>query len=131
MNIFIKSVAGTLIALILQLILSKHGKDISLLLTVSVCCMLGAAAFSCLSPVVQFLDRLNNISGIDSVMFQTVLRTVGIGMLAEFTSLLCADAGNNALGKSIQILAGGLILMISLPIMTQLLDMIEQILQPL
>jgi stage III sporulation protein AD len=64
-------------------------------------------------------------------MFQTVLRTVGIGMLAEFTSLLCADAGNNALGKSIQILAGGLILMISLPIMTQLLDMIEQILQPL
>ena len=131
MNIFIKSVAGTLIALILQLILSKHGKDISLLLTVAVCCMLGAAAFSCLSPVVQFLDRLNNISGIDSVMFQTVLRTVGIGILAEFTSLLCADAGNNALGKSIQILAGGLILMISLPIMTQLLDMIEQILQPL
>ena len=131
MNIFLKSVVGTLVALIMYLVLAKQGKDISTLLTIAVCCMLGSAAFVCLNPVIDFINRLSEISRIDPNMFQTVLRCVGIGLLSEFVALICIDAGNAALGKSLQLLASCVVLWLSIPIMTRLIDLLEEILQSL
>lgn len=128
MDIFIKSVAGTFVALILYLILSKHGKDISTLLTAAVCCMLATVAISYIQPVIAFIERLQQITKLDSEMLQIILRTVGIGLLAEITSLICSDVGNAALGKSLQLLAGGVVLWLSLPLFTKLIDLIEEIL---
>lgn len=128
MEIFLKSTVGSLIAVILYLILGKQNKDLSTLLTVVVCCMLAAAAIECLKPVLDFIERLKIISNIDSQMFQVVLRCVGVGLLAEITSLICSDAGNTALGKSLQFLAGGVVLWLSLPVLTQLIDLIEEVL---
>ena len=129
MDIFLKSTAGTVVAVILYLILGKQGKDISILLSVAVCCMLAAAAIACLEPVIDFVDRLKTISNLDSQMFILVLRSVGIGILAEITSLICNDAGNAAMGKSLQLLAGGVVLWLSLPLFTQLIDLIEDVLK--
>ena len=99
MNIFIKSVAGALIALIMYLILAKNGKDISVLLTVAVCCMIAAAAIQYIEPVVSFVNRLQQLSNIEPAMLQIVLRAVGIGLLGEITGLICSDAGNAALWR--------------------------------
>ena len=129
MELFIKSAIGTLVAVILYLILGKQGKDISTLLTVAVCCMLASATIECLKPVIDFIDRLKIISNLDSQMFQIILRSVGIGLLAEITSLICSDAGNAAMGKTLQLLAGGVVLWLSLPVLTQLIDLIEDVLQ--
>lgn len=131
MDLFLKSVIGTLVSLVLYLVLSKQGKDISTLLTIAVCCLLGAAAFSCIRPVITFLERLSELSGMDLPMFQIVLRTVGIGLLAEFVALICTDAGNSAMAKSLQLLAGIVVLWLSLPVFTRLIELIEEILQPL
>ena len=128
MNIFIKSVAGALIALIMYLILAKNGKDISVLLTVAVCCMIAAAAIQYIEPVVSFVNRLQQLSNIEPAMLQIVLRAVGIGLLGEITGLICSDAGNAALGKSIQLMACGTVLWLSIPLFTELIDLIEEIL---
>ena len=128
MDIFIKSAAGTLVALIMYLILAKQGKDISVLLVVAVCCMLATAAMQYMEPVITFLNRLQQVSNLDSAILQIILRAVGIGVLAEITSLVCTDAGNAALGKTLQFLAVGLVLWLSLPLFTELIDLIEEIL---
>ena len=128
MDIFIKSAAGTLVALIMYLILAKQGRDISILLVVAVCCMLATAAMQYMEPVITFLNRLQQVSNLDSAILQIILRAVGIGVLAEITSLVCTDAGNAALGKTLQFLAVGLVLWLSLPLFTELIDLIEEIL---
>ena len=128
MDIFIKSVAGALIALVIYLILAKQGKDISALLTVAVCCMLAVAAMQYIEPVISFLDRLQELSGMEPAMLQITLRAVGIGLLGEITALICADAGNAALGKSLQLLACGTVLWLSIPLFTELIDLIEEVL---
>lgn len=128
MNLFIKSAAGALVALVLYLILLKQGKDFSVLLTTAVCCMLAVTAMEYISPVINFIERLQEISKLDSGILQVILRTVGIGLLAEISSLICADAGNAALGKSLQLLGSGVILWLSIPLFTQLLDIIEELL---
>lgn len=128
MDIFLKLAVGTLVSLVLYLILAKQSKDIAGLLTTAVCCMLAVGAMQYISPVITFIDRLQEISGLDSAILQIILRTVGISILAEITSVICADAGNAALGKSLQIIAGAVVLWLSIPLFDQLLDLVEELL---
>lgn len=128
METFIKATAGILIALILCLILSKQGKDLSILLALAVCCMVLTAALTYLQPVLDFFDRLTAIGKLDTDLIGILLKAVGIGLLAEIAGLICADAGNSAMGKVLQIMAAALILALSVPIFTQLLELIETIL---
>ncbi len=128
MSVFIKAAGGVLVALILHLILAQKGKDFSVLLTVAVCCMLAAAAVEYLEPVIGFFEKLQTIGQLDSDMMTTVLRVVGMGLLAEIVGLISSDAGNAALGKTLQILASAVILWMSVPLFTSLIALIEDIL---
>lgn len=128
MDVFLKASAGIFIAVILGLTLAKQGKDLSLLLTIAVCCMVVTAAVTYLQPVIDFLRRLETIGQLDPNMFQTLLKAVGIGLLAEIMSMICNDAGNASLGKTLQILATAVILWMSIPMLNALIDLIDNIL---
>lgn len=128
MEVFTKSAGGILIAILLFLVISKQSKELSLLLTVAVCCMVATVAIGYLSPVVAFFEKLQTVGQLDSTLLQVVLKAVGIGILSEITGLICTDAGNTALGKSIQILACAVVLWMSIPLFTSLLELVEEIL---
>lgn len=128
MDGFIKAAAIVLIAVIMCLVIAKRDKDMALMLAAVACCMVIAGALQYLQPVVQFIEKLQSLSGIDTDFFQILLKSVGIGLLAEIASLICADVGNAALGKSLQIMATAVILWLSLPLFNALLDLIQNIL---
>lgn len=128
MDIFLKATAGVLITIMLCLFLAKQGKDISLILCVTVCCMVIVGAVQLLDPVLQFFWKLRNIGGLEQDFLNILLKAVGIGMLAEIAVLICTDAGYAALGKAIQIVASATILWISIPLLNDLLDTVEKIL---
>lgn len=128
MDTFIKATAGVLITLILCLVLAKQGKDLSILLVLLVSCMVLSTALTYLQPVLDFFDRLTVIGKLNTELIGILLKAVGIGLLAEIAGLICADAGNSALGKTLQIMASAVILALSVPIFTQLLELIETLL---
>lgn len=128
MNLFLKVIAGVLIALILCIVLDKQGKDISFLLTIAVCSMVMVAAVNYLQPILDFISRLQSIGQLDSNLVQILMKAVGIGLIAEIAGLICTDAGNAALGKTLQVLAAAVIIWLSIPLLNQLLEIIEQIL---
>lgn len=128
MDIFLKTSAGVILALILMLTLSKQGKDISLLLTIIVCAMVAGLAITYLSPVVDFLSRLQTIGNLDSQMFSVLLKAVGIGLIAELVNLICSDAGNASLGKGLQLLSTAVILRLSIPLFDELIELLDTIL---
>ena len=128
MDIFFKATAGILVALILYLVLLKQGKDYSVLLTLFVCCCVSVVAMSYFENIVDLLRNLQTKGQIDSQMFRIILRAVGIGILAEITSTICADAGNAALGKTIQFLSSVIVLWMSIPIFESLISLVEEIL---
>jgi stage III sporulation protein AD len=128
MNVFLKAIGGVLITTVFCLILERQGKDIALLLAVAVCGMVITAAVTYLRPVIDFVNKLERIGQLDNEMLQILLKAVGIGLLTEITTLICADAGNKSLGKALQVLSAGVMLWISLPLLNQLLELIENIL---
>ena len=127
MDSFWKWIAGGMLTVVLGIALGKQSKEISLVLSMTVCAMVLMAAATYLQPVMDFIKRLQALGQMDSRYGQILLKSVGIGLVSELAVLICNDAGNSALGKALQIAATVVVLWISLPLMEALLDLIESI----
>ena len=125
---YIRWAALVLIGLILSLVVGRQSKDMSLLLTLAVCVLVCVGVMEFLEPVTEFLRQVRKLGGLDSEAVSILLKSAGIGLLAELAGLLCADAGESALGKALQILSSAAILWLSLPLFQQVLTLIEGVL---
>lgn len=128
MEIFIKAAAGVLIALVLGKSLENQSKEISVILIVAVCSMIGIAALGYLRPVINFFGTLETVGGLNAEFLSIMLRACGIGLLGELIAGICVDSGNSAMGKSLQMLSAAVILSMSVPILEELLAIIEAVL---
>ena len=128
METYLKATACVLVAVVLCLTVSKHTKELSLLLVMAVCCMVVIAAVTYLTPVISFFEKLQTVGNLDTDMLRILFKAVGIGLTAEITSLICEDAGNSALGKGLKLLASAVILWLSVPLFTALVELVEEIL---
>lgn len=128
MNIFFKATACVLTALILWICLNKSGKDMSTLLTLCVCIAVAIASFSFLKPVIAFVQKLAGIGQLDSGLLSVMLKVVGIGLISEICTLVCKDAGNESMGKILQILSSCVVLWLSIPVFEKLISLLEKIL---
>ena len=127
MDTFLRTIAGVMLALILGITLSKQGKDMTVVLTVAVCCMVVTVAISFLDPVVDFFSLLRSVGDLDSDIMGIILKCTGISLIAEIAGLICSDSGFGAMGKAIKILAVAAVLWLSLPLMTSLVEMLQSV----
>lgn len=128
MTLFLQVCGAVLLAVILVLTLKSHGKDIGTILAIAVCCMVALAAIEYLQPVLSFLESLENLGGLDGDMVTTLLKATGIGIITEIANLVCKDAGNESMGKSMQLLGTAVILYLSMPLFTALIELLQKIL---
>lgn len=128
MTLFWKASAAILVAQILILALDKQQRDMGVLVAIAACCITAIAALEFLEPVVDFLYEIQSLSRLDAGILRTLLQIVGVGFTSELIAMICADAGNASLGKSIQFLASSVILYWSIPVFESMLDLIRDIL---
>ena len=93
--------------------------------------MVLAVAVGFMEPVVDFLERLRNMTNMDEGASSAVIKSVGIALVAEIAAVLCTDSGNGSMGKTVQLLGSAVILWLSLPVMEELLDLIQRVLEGL
>lgn len=67
-------------------------------------------------------------TGLSPTLFSTILKIIGIGYLTEFTVNLCNDSGNSSLASKVGLAGKVIILFVSLPIVTNLIEIIVEIL---
>lgn len=128
MDKFLQSCAAVFIGVILVLLIGKDRKDLGLLLSVGVCCMVIVSAIQYLKPVMAFINQLESIGKLDPSMIRILLKVMGIGMLSEIAVLICTDAGNSSMGKSLQYMAAAVMLWLSLPLFSMLMELLQRIL---
>ncbi len=129
MDIYLKTAGGILIALILWLCLNKYSKENGAMLSLAVCAMVITAGIAFLEPIVSFLKKLQVIGNLDGDLLAIVLKTVGIGLIGEISMLICKDAGNESMGKALQVLSTIVVLWMSLPVFEKLLSLLDKILE--
>ena len=129
MDTFFRLVGGVLIAVVLGVTLSRQSQDITLVLSVGVCCMVVMAAAVFLTPVMDLIRRLQQLAQLEEGARNTVLKAGGIGLVGEIAALVCGDAGNAALSKAVQIATASAVLWLSVPLMEELLVLIREVLE--
>ena len=122
----IQGVAGALVAVVLCSALARSGKDINQLLSLAACCMILLTAIGYLKPVIDLVHTLGAMTALDDRWIGLVLKTVGIGLLSQIAGLICADAGNSALAKGVEILAAAAVLWLSIPMIQALLELVQE-----
>lgn len=125
---FLQASGIILLAVILCLVLGSQRKEMSMLLSMAVCCMVFTMALRYLEPVIDLIRQLQRQTEIAPEYLNILLKTVGIGLIGELAALICADAGNAALAKVMQLLSGMVILWLSVPLFENLMDLIAGIL---
>lgn len=128
MELFLKTAAGCMLSLILILVVGKQEQGLAVILSIAVCCMIAVAALTTLTPILDFLHRLDAAGNLNQFGLGNLLKMVGIGLVSELVATLCQDAGNTSLGKQVQLLGGIVILKLSLPLLETLLELIENLL---
>ena len=127
MELFWKAAALSLIAGILSLTLKKQDKEYSLLVSIAACLMVTAITVTYLKPVFSFLSELEALGDLRADMLSILIKALGIAWASEISSMICTDAGNASLSKAIQLLGGAVILYLSVPMFSTLMDLIQKI----
>ena len=123
-----KTLSGAILALLISLTLSGTGKNFSMLLGLLTCCLITAVAMAYLEPVTELFHQLEEMIPLDNGLLNCLMKIMGIGLVGEIASMICADSGNSAMGKTLQLLTTIVILWMALPVMQTLLDMIRGVL---
>ncbi len=129
MALFWKAAGWVLLSAVFCLILNRKSPDFGTILAMAVCCMVGLVAMQYLEEVMEFLYRLMDLANLRQDMLCVLLKAMGIALVAELSSLICADAGQSSLGKGLQILASAVILWLSIPVFSAFLELIREILE--
>lgn len=124
---FIQTAASAMIGIILILTIRGKNGEIALLLSIACCCIALFGVVQILTPIRDFIEALMITSQIDTDLIKNLMKILGIGLIGEITSSVCADSGNTAIGKTVQLAATAMILYLSLPLFTALLELVERI----
>lgn len=128
MDGFWKATAAILLTVVLTLAVGKQEKDLSALLSMAVCCLVGIVALSYLKPVLELMEELGELGEISGGTLEILMKAVGIALVSELAGMLCSDAGSSSLGKMLQMLGSAAILFLSIPLFRSLLTLIQEIL---
>ncbi len=81
-----------------------------------------------LNGIIIVLTNLSNKIGIGNEFLKIILKITGIAILTEFAVSICKDSGETAIANKIDLGGKIIIVSISIPIITALLELILQIL---
>ncbi len=84
-------------------------------------------AVNALGDAVVGLHEIIDKTGVDQVLFATLLKIVGIGYLTEYTSEVCSDAECASIGKKIAFAGKIAIFLLALPIVKALMDTVGEL----
>ena len=88
-----------------------------------------AAVLPYLSAIVKMFESLADRAGIEAAYISLILKVIGIAYVAQFASELCHDAGEGAIASKIELAAKVVIMTLSMPVISSLLQVVNEIIK--
>ena len=128
MDLILRIVAIGLITCVATMIVRPVRSDYAVLIAIVGGLIVLGMLVGYLTNVFESLKAIISSTGLSSGLYKLLIKIIAIGYLVEFTAGLCADTGNGSLGDKV-LLGGKIIIMVmALPIVTNILTIITGIL---
>ena len=127
MDEFIKIVAIGLISLVTIIIIKQYKPEFAIYISIITGLIIIYMVINRLEGIINLLKSISNKSGINNQFLELLLKITGIAFLAEFAINLCKDVGENAIASKIEIGSKVVIVSMSIPIISCLLEVITKL----
>jgi len=117
-----------LVTALLALVVRKQAPELALTLSLCACAVGVGLILSWVEPILDLARDLARRADLDPELTTPVLRCLGLGLLTELSAAVCADAGQSALAKLVELGGGVLCLAVSLPLLQAMLALVEELL---
>lgn len=123
----IKIIGIGLTALIIVIILKQYKPEFALYVSILAGTFILILSLSQISGIINLLKSLASKANINSEFLGIILKITGIAILTEFAVSICKDSGESAIANKIDIGGKVMIITISIPIISSLLETILKV----
>ncbi len=124
----VKIIGVGLIALVIIVLLKQYKPDFVIYVSLIAGAIILFMVLDKLTGIVELLANLSNKAGINNQFLGILLKITGIAFLTEFAVSICNDSGETAIANKIDLGGKIIIIAISIPIISALLELIIKIL---
>lgn len=124
----IKIIGVGLCALIIIIVLKQYKPEFAIYISILAGAIILAMSVANISGVINLMKDISSKANINSQFLGIILKITGIAILTEFAISICKDSGEIAIANKIDIGGKAIIITISLPIISSLLETILKIL---
>ena len=124
----IKIVGIALIALIIIILLKQYRPEFAIYISLLTGILILLFVMDELKGIIVLLQSLANQASIHGNFLTILIKITGIAFLSEFAVSICKDSGEGAIASKIEIGSKIIIIAMSIPILSSLLEMILKIL---
>ena len=124
----IKIIGIGLCALIIIIVLKQYKPEFAIYISILAGAIILAMSVANISGVINIMKDISSKANINSQFLGIILKITGIAILTEFAISICKDSGETAIANKIDIGGKAIIITISLPIISSLLETILKIL---
>ena len=128
MEEIIKIIGIGLTALVIIIILKQYKPEYALYVSIIAGILILFLAMEKISGIVNLLQSISDKTYINKTFLSILLKITGIAFITEFAVSICSDAGEKAIASKIEIGSKVIIVTMSIPIITSLLELIIEIL---
>lgn len=121
---FIKIIAIGLITSIAVLVVKQVKPEVAIVITITGSLLIMIMLVDMLASVIGVFELLVEKTGLDTKLFGSVLKIIGVGYISEFSANICSDSGSKSIADKIMLSGKIIILVLALPIITALVDIV-------
>ncbi len=126
----IASVCGLCICAVLMCkVTEKYSKEQAILLVLAVSAMIFLNIADSMPPVLDKMDTLMDLSGLDREYVTVLFKALGVCWLTQFASDICRDCGENAIASAAEVFGKIQLVILALPLFEVLIDVVTEILK--
>lgn len=124
----VKIIGIGLIALIIIILLKQYKPEFAIYISLLTGVLILLLVMDKLTGIINLLQSLASKTSINSTFLTLLIKITGIAFLSEFAVSICKDSGEAAIASKIEIGTKIIIISMSIPIISSLLEIILKIL---
>lgn len=128
MSEVVKIIGIGMIALILIIIIKQYRPEFAVYISIITGVLILLISLQKMSGIVTLIKGISEKAGINGEFLSILLKITGIAILAEFAVSICKDSGESAIASKIEMGSKVIIISMSVPIISSLLELMLNIL---
>jgi len=117
-----------LIAAVMAVVLRAQRPEFSMLISIGAAALILGGVIAGMLPVMDHLRGIFDITDMPAPYIQVLFKALGLCFVTQIACDTCKDAGETAIGSKIEMAGKIAVLIVSLPLFTQVLNIVRMLL---